>query len=93
MSESWLNGNTRNGTGVIIGTSVFCAGCGKDNGVITVIIPKEPAAPFKEPDYPFSPDDCPICFLINENWKLMESLDEARNAARAARNRSKYFKS
>jgi hypothetical protein len=59
--ETWLNGWHRNGNSVLIGTGVYCAGCGRDNGVACVAISPDYIAPEKLPDWPFNEADCPLC--------------------------------
>ena len=72
--ESWLNGWRRTGTGVIIGTMMHCAGCGKDIGLICLAITGDEVWPEKEPDWPFNADDCPVCVALN--WEKTSRLPE-----------------
>lgn len=59
----WLHGWPRTGHGdtVLIGTGVYCLGCGRDLGVTCVAFPEGWEPPGPHPDWPFSQDDCPIC--------------------------------
>jgi len=59
--ESWLNGWHRQGNGVLMGTAVHCAGCGKSQGLACVAICADDVFPEKEPDWPFTEGDCPVC--------------------------------
>ncbi len=58
--ESWLNGWTRAGHLVLIGTGIHCAGCGKFSGVASVAISGDEVFPDQEPDWPFDVDSCPV---------------------------------
>jgi hypothetical protein len=58
----WLHGWPRIGhTGVLMGTAVHCLGCGRFHGLACVAFPDDWEPPGPEPDWPFSPDTCPIC--------------------------------
>jgi hypothetical protein len=59
--ESWLNGWSRDGNTVLLGSSVHCVGCGKSYGTTCVVIPEGWAPPEKNPDWPFDEADCPVC--------------------------------
>lgn len=61
MAEEWLNGWARTGDGVLIGTGVHCAGCGRLHGVTSVAIDESTIWPDSEPDWPFPLGDCPVC--------------------------------
>ncbi len=64
--ESWLNGWWRNGGGVLMGTAVHCAGCGKSRGLACVALSfDDPPYPEKEPDWPFNEADCPVCMAAS----------------------------
>lgn len=58
--ETWLNGWTRQGRTVLIGTVTHCAGCGKREGIICVVFPEDYIPPEKNPDWQFNEDDCPV---------------------------------
>lgn len=67
--ETWLHGWPRSKTDVIIGTGVYCIGCGKDHGIITVAIPEGWEHWLQDrpyPDFPFNQDSCPVCWLWNK---------------------------
>lgn len=58
----WLNGWPRiDNRFVLMGTGIYCAGCGKDHGVITVAFPDGYKSPEKDPDWPFPAESCPVC--------------------------------
>lgn len=70
----WLHGWPRlgdNGTSVLIGTGVYCVGCGKSRGVTTVAFPEDWQPPGPDPDWPFPEDACPVCALVDEVAKLV----------------------
>lgn len=64
--ETWLHGWPRMGTEVLIGSGVWCVGCGKDFGVTCVGI-EEGYESWVEnrpyPDWPFDEENCPVCYL------------------------------
>lgn len=69
--ETWLHGWPRGRTDVLIGTGVYCVGCGKDHGITTVAFPEwwehwRENRPY--PDWPFDPESCPICYLENQQF-------------------------
>lgn len=59
--EKWLNGWYRNGNAVLMGTGVYCAGCGEFLGTTCVVI-TESDITLETPDWPFK-NCCPICEL------------------------------
>lgn len=61
----WLHGWPRTShTTVLIGTGVFCLGCGADQGIATVAFPEGWQPPGPEPAWPFPQGPgCPICAL------------------------------
>lgn len=67
-TESWLNGWHRRGNRVLIGSSVCCVCCGGDKGITCVIISEGYVFPEKQPDWPFSEDNCPLCELEKRAW-------------------------
>jgi hypothetical protein len=48
-------------TAVLVGTTVFCAGCGACHGVTCVAFEAGWEPPGPMPDWPFGRDDCPVC--------------------------------
>lgn len=57
----WLNGWPRLGRdAVLLGTGVYCVGCGKFGGVTCVAVDFDWTPPETEPDWPFPEDDCPV---------------------------------
>ncbi len=83
--EAWLNGWSRMGTSVLVGTGVHCAGCGKFNGIACVAFGPDYVAPEKEPDWPFNEADCPLC-MWRENPPAPRDL-LAERAERLAKTR------
>jgi len=84
MTGDWLNGWNRHGATVIVGNGVHCAGCGKDQGIVTVDL--SDAGDWdtrKVPDWPFLEGDCPICQLEAELAKYPQDKLTARMAALA----------
>lgn len=64
--ETWLHGWPRMGTRVLIGTGVYCVGCGKDGGITTVAFDSTYEHWVKDrpyPDWPFDKNNCPVCYL------------------------------
>lgn len=64
--ETWLHGWPRMGTEVLIGTGVWCVGCGKDHGITTVAFDETWEYWVKDrpyPDWPFDRKSCPVCEL------------------------------
>lgn len=66
--ETWLHGWPRGHADVLIGTGVYCLGCGKDHGITTIAIPQGyehwiDRRPY--PDWPFDRESCPICYLAD----------------------------
>jgi hypothetical protein len=57
----WLHGWPLVGDGVLIGTMVHCAGCGRPRGVTCVVFGGDWEAPDRDPDWPFDQAGCPIC--------------------------------
>jgi len=94
MSDyKWLKGWPRIGfDSVLIGTGVFCAGCGKYGGTTCVGIDKDWVPPTEWPDWPFKQEDCPICELESKVMELRDKLEskEDKLTARllALKNRS-----
>ena len=86
--ETWLNGWARIGDAVLIGTGVYCLGCGEHLGTTTVVFEEGYTLPDKEPDYPFSKGACPICDnrykehtnLLPDDLAKHYSLGELRQA-------------
>ena len=80
--EKWLNGWSRNGGIVIIGTGIHCSACGKFGGITSVAFSDDWVAPEKNPDWPFTEGDCPVCdnaknvyaFSVEELSGLSESF-------------------
>lgn len=69
---AWLHGWGRlypehGGVSVLMGTGTYCVGCGRDQGVICVVIEDDWEPPGPEPDWPFPQDACPVCWL-REHW-------------------------
>ncbi len=58
--ETWLNGWHRRQGGVLIGATVHCAGCGKEQGVTCISLTGNETWPDKTPDWPFNEFDCPV---------------------------------
>jgi hypothetical protein len=70
----WKNGWVVQGRSVIMGTIARCACCGKNQGVVCTVFPDDYNPPDKDPDWPFSEEDCP---LHNEKLDARElSIDE-----------------
>lgn len=67
IREKWLNGWCRMGSEVLVGTSVHCAGCGKDHGTACVAFDGSPL-PDKSPDWPFEESTCPLCEMRDRLW-------------------------
>lgn len=66
--ETWLHGWSRGNYDVLIGTGVYCVGCGKDHGITTVALYEGYEHWVKDrpyPDWPFDPESCPICYLAD----------------------------
>ena len=59
--ESWLNGWKRTGDTVIMGSGIYCAGGGKIQGILSVVIRDDWVPPKNDPDWPFPEADCPVC--------------------------------
>jgi hypothetical protein len=59
----WLHGwpLLEGGLSVLMGTGVYCAGCGRWWGVTTVAIDEDWTPPDRTPEWPFPQDDCPVC--------------------------------
>jgi hypothetical protein len=66
------------GTEVLIGTGVWCVGCGKDHGIITVGI-SEGYEHWVEnrpyPDWPFDEANCPVCHLRDLYFRSRERTE------------------
>ena len=84
--ETWLNGWYRNGSTVLIGPGVHCAGCGRSFGVTCVAFSEGYVAPEKDPDWPFDEETCPLCATQAVDTKS-PSLDERLAAFKAAKQR------
>lgn len=61
QGDEWLNGWPRLGTSVLMGTCLYCIGCGRFFGVTTVAFPEDWEAPGPDPVWPFDPADCDLC--------------------------------
>lgn len=62
----WLNGWPRmgeDGSGVLMGTSVRCVGCGRNFGTTCVVFPDGWEPPGPEPRWPLPADGCPVCAI------------------------------
>ena len=63
MREKWLHKWPKiNSTTILMGTGIYCIGCGKDRGVISAMIDPD-NIPSKRPEWPFEEKNCPICEL------------------------------
>lgn len=58
--EMWLNGWPRMDGNILMGTALCCAGCGKLNGIVCVMINEGYSFPEKDPDWPFDEENCPV---------------------------------
>jgi len=63
---TWLNGWTRaTASGeVLIGVEVHCVCCGRSRGITCVAFATDWQPPGPEPEWPFHPDDCPLCLAL-----------------------------
>lgn len=62
VALAWLNGWHRiSGRSVLMGTGVYCVGCGKGQGTMCVTFPEGYRPPENEPDWPFPQETCPVC--------------------------------
>lgn len=60
--ESWHDGWRREGNVVEVGNSLHCAGCGKDQGILTIAADNPiPFVASPLPSWPFEESDCPVC--------------------------------
>lgn len=68
--ESWLNGwpLLSSDATVLIGTAVHCAGCGRFGGIATVALSPGWVPPPNSPEWPFSKQRCPICYM-RDHWE------------------------
>lgn len=58
----WLNGWPRLGVRhVLMGTSLRCVCCGRDEGITTVVIEPDWTPPPQTPEWPFTESECPLC--------------------------------
>lgn len=57
----WLNGWPLTGATVLMGTGMYCAGCGADRGVTCVAFPEDWEPPGATPAWPFPEDNCAVC--------------------------------
>ena len=80
MAEEWLNGWHRNGTSVLVGTGVHCAGCGKFHGITCVAFSADWEPPEKLPDWPFNKDTCPVCELEKKTPPFTEGPEDKLTA-------------
>jgi hypothetical protein len=76
--ETWLHGWPRMGTQVLIGTGVYCVGCGKDHGITTIAIPEGweywlQNRPY--PDWPFDEASCPVCHVEDLYFRSQEDIE------------------
>jgi len=53
---------------VMMGTAGHCIGCGRFTGTGAVVFEEGWAPPGPEPIWPFTEDDCPVCFW-QEVWR------------------------
>lgn len=74
--EHWLNGWYREGSFVLIGNVIRCAGCGRAGGITTVVIEdiENYQPPEKYPDWPFPENDCPVCWMVDEPEETEETV-------------------
>lgn len=93
--EKWLNGWERNHTGVLIGTGIHCAGCGKTRGVICVVFEEGYQPPKMWPDWPFDEESCPLCEALGYSVVRQEppapSIGERLAAFKAAKQKAGYY--
>jgi hypothetical protein len=59
--EKWLNGHTRVGVGVLIDSTVHCAGCGRLIGRSKLFKHDSTLPLGPQPEWPFNKRDCPVC--------------------------------
>jgi hypothetical protein len=60
----WLHGWPRFGNNsVLLGAGIHCAGCGRSQGVTSVVIDPDYAYPDRQPDWPFPEESCPVCLM------------------------------
>lgn len=66
VQPTWLNGWTRaTASGeVLIGVEVHCVCCGRSRGITCVAFATDWQPPGPEPEWPFHPDDCPLCLAL-----------------------------
>ena len=65
MREAWLHGWTRRGSGVVIGGTIHCAGCGRSVGTTRLPITVPAGAWQDEPEWPFDEATCPLCDALS----------------------------
>lgn len=75
--EAWLHGWRRMGRTVLMGTSLFCAGCGRDEGILTVVYPPGVTFPDQAPAWPFPEVSCPVHLDRDELPMTREDLVDA----------------
>lgn len=83
--EYWLNGCSREGATVLVGTGVHCAGCGKFFGSTCVVTD----CASKEPDYPFYEIDCPVCTDVDYSADILSKISLA-DIRKEIQRRKKY---
>jgi hypothetical protein len=91
MPNEYLHGWPRTGAGVLIGTGVHCAGCGRFRGLACVGFEAGWTPPASLPDWPFPEADCPLCtapVLTLESVAAL-SLETLRKAITIAKARTK----
>ena len=86
MKEKWLNGWYRQGTTVLMGAGVFCAGCGECQGITCVAIDPDQEPPKKHPEWPFDKEDCPICKMKFDERGPQDKLTERLVALKNKKN-------
>jgi hypothetical protein len=64
----WLNGwsLSPHGTKVIMGSGVYCSGCGMFEGTTSVVILADWKPPAEHPDWPYARTRCPVCYLRSQ---------------------------
>lgn len=85
--ETWLNGWERDGDVVWMGHAV-CAGCGCFLGTAALVVTGDEILPEKQPNFPFTVGDCPVCknrhkeqiYLSPEELAENYSLGQLRQA-------------
>lgn len=88
--ESWLHGYPRVGGTVLIGTGVYCAGCGICGGIVSGVCAdaEEEDTPDEMsllPEWPFDPSTCPVCLIETPPGLVVDTLTERMLALEARR--------